>query len=177
MNKKTIAIDMDDVLADALGRRLERYNADYGTVLTPKDVEGKRIYDILPAERHDRLRSYLKEPGFFGNLEVVDGAIEVVHELMSTYDVYIATAAMEVPNSFSEKYVWLLRHFPFLDPLNFIFCGHKHMIAADYLIDDTPSHFETFTGEGIVFTSAKNVGETRYRRVDNWEDVRKMFLA
>lgn len=175
--KKRIAIDMDDVLADALGRRLERYNADYGTALTPKDVEGKRIYDMLPAQHHDRLRSYLMEPGFFGNLEVIEGAQDVVKALATDYDIYIATAAMEVPNSFSEKYVWLLRHFSFLDPLNFIFCGHKHILAADYLIDDTPSHFETFSGEGIVFTSAKNVGETRYRRADSWDDVRKMFLA
>lgn len=172
-----IAIDMDDVLADALGRRLERYNTDFGASLTREALRGQRIYDAVPAQHRDRLRSHLMEPGFFGNLEVIKGAQDVVYELAHEYDIYIVTAAMEVPTSLSEKYVWLLRHFPFLDPLNFVFCGHKHIVAAHYLIDDTPSHFETFTGEGIVFTSAKNVGETRYRRVDTWEDVRTMFLA
>ena len=34
-----------------------------------------------------------------------------------------------------------------------------------------------FRGEGIVYTAPHNVTEKRFRRVNNWEDVRKMFLG
>ena len=42
-------------------------------------------------------------------------AQEVVKKLTEQYDVYIATAAMDVPTSFHDKYEWLLEFFPFLD--------------------------------------------------------------
>ena len=40
-------------------------------------------------------------------------AQEVVKKLTEQYDVYIATAAMDVPTSFHDKYEWLLEFFPF----------------------------------------------------------------
>ena len=51
-------------------------------------------------------------------------AQEVVKKLTEQYDVYIATAAMDVP-TFHDKYEWLLEFFPFLDPQQFVFCGRK----------------------------------------------------
>jgi 5'(3')-deoxyribonucleotidase len=44
------------------------------------------------------------------------------------------------------------------------------------MIDDDPKHFQKFGGEGIVYTAPHNIHETRFRRVDNWDDVREMFL-
>ena len=63
-------------------------------------------------------------------------AQEVVKKLTEQYDVYIATAAMDVPTSFHDKYEWLLEFFPFLDPQQFVFCGRKNVVKTDYLIDD-----------------------------------------
>lgn len=40
-------------------------------------------------------------------------AQEVVKKLTEQYDVYIATATMDVPTSFHDKYEWLLEFFPF----------------------------------------------------------------
>ncbi len=37
-------------------------------------------------------------------------------------------------------------------------------------------HFARFRGEGLLFTAPHNVGENRYRRVNDWQDVREMFL-
>ena len=43
-----IAIDMDEVMADALAEHLRRYNAAYGTSLTPADVRGRHLEDCIP---------------------------------------------------------------------------------------------------------------------------------
>ena len=93
---------------------------------------------------------------------------------------FIATAAMEVPTSLGEKYIWLRTHFGFLDPMQYIFCGHKFVIAADYLIDDHTRHLETFPGEGILFGAPHNAGvdagKESYERVRSWAEVRELFL-
>ncbi len=51
-------------------------------------------------------------------------AQEVVKKLTEHYDVYIATAAMDVPTSFSDDQ-YGFEFFPFLDQQHFVFCGRK----------------------------------------------------
>jgi 5'(3')-deoxyribonucleotidase len=102
---------------------------------------------------------------------------EVIQALMQRYDVYITTAAMEYPTSFTDKFEWLRDHFPFIPWTNIVFCGDKSIIAADYLLDDTVRHFKQFRGEGIIFTAPHNINEQGYRRVHNWLEVRELFLA
>ncbi len=59
---------------------------------------------------------------------------------------------------------------------NVVFCGDKSIVAADYMIDDDVRHFRRFRGEGILFTAPHNVHETEFRRVDNWRQIREIFL-
>jgi 5'(3')-deoxyribonucleotidase len=173
---KRIAVDMDEVMADSLAEYLARYNADFHTHLTKEDLTGKRIADIVPRERWPRLDSYYDE-SFFRNLQVMEGSQEVMRELVESYEVYIVTAAMEVPCSLAPKFEWLQQYFPFLVPDHYVFCGNKGIIAADYLIDDSVYQLKRFRGQGVLFTSPRNVLETGYPRVNGWEDVRRMFLS
>ena len=82
-----------------------------------------------------------------------------------------------MPCSFAPKFEWLQKHFPYISPRNVVFCGDKSIVAADYLIDDDPRHFERFKGEGILFTAPHNVNQTAYRRVNNWREIRELFLS
>jgi 5'-nucleotidase len=171
-----IAIDMDEVIADALSEYLDRYNTDFNANLTKQDILGKRLTDLVPLEHVSRVRTYFEDETFFRDLAVMEGSQEVIRELMDHYEVFIATAAMEVPCSFTPKFEWLQRHFPFLPTDHIVFCGHKGIIAADYLIDDSVYQLDRFRGSGILFATAHNVHETRYPRVENWAEVRTMFL-
>jgi 5'(3')-deoxyribonucleotidase len=174
---KRIGIDMDEVIADTLGEILERYNRDFGTVHSKADLMGKRFWETVPAEHRPKIREYFADGSIFEDLPVLEYSQEVMLELTKRYEVFITTAAMEVPSSFSPKFRWLARHFPFLKPSHIVFCGDKSVLAVDYLIDDNVRHFERLSGEGIVFTAPHNVQETRWRRVSNWLEVRDMFLA
>jgi 5'(3')-deoxyribonucleotidase len=84
---------------------------------------------------------------------------------------------MEHPSSFSAKYEWLKENFPFLSDRNFVFCGDKSIIHADYLIDDSVRHFERFVGQGILYSAPHNLNEEGYVRVNNWYDVKQYFLS
>ena len=115
------------------------------------------------------------DASFFEDLAVLPDCQEVVRELADRYDVFIASAAMDVPCSFDAKYRWLQRHFPFIPPSQIVFCGDKTIVDADYLIDDRPRHFTNFKGQALLFSAPHNAGETRYTRVASWKDVREHF--
>jgi 5'(3')-deoxyribonucleotidase len=174
---KRIAIDMDEVIADTMAHYLALYNAEFELELTPEDFRGKRVLEVIDPTHVERARAFFYQEEFFYQIPVMEGSRDVVHDLTRHYEVFITTAAMDVPCSFSAKFRWLEKHFPFIRPSHIVFCGDKGILQADYLIDDTVRHFSRFSGEGILYTAPHNVHETRYRRVNNWEDVRRMFLS
>jgi 5'(3')-deoxyribonucleotidase len=105
-------------------------------------------------------------------------AQEVLKELTGRFDVFIATQAMTVPNSLGPKYRWLQRHFPFIPPQNYVFCGNKCILRADYLIDDLPRNLERFEGQGLLYTAPHNVTATGdFVRVNDWREVAVYFDA
>jgi 5'(3')-deoxyribonucleotidase len=108
--------------------------------------------------------------------KMIEDSQEVIKELNQHYEIFIATAAMELPTSFTSKYEWLKEHFSFLNERNLVFCGDKSIIKADYLIDDSPRNFIGFEGQGILFTNPYNLHVTDYVRVNNWKEVREFFL-
>ncbi|HET6567092.1 MAG TPA: hypothetical protein VFG50_03945 [Rhodothermales bacterium] len=174
--RKRIAIDMDEVIADTLHHQIVRYNKEFGAALTLEQLVGKEMCDAVHADHRSLVASYPYQKGFFEDIPVVPHSQDVVLMLTEHYDVFVTTAAMEYPNSFMEKFEWLGRHFPFIPWSHIVFCGDKGIIAADYMIDDNAYHFEHFAGEGILFTAPHNVHEARYRRVDDWMQVRDLFL-
>jgi 5'(3')-deoxyribonucleotidase len=176
MRRLRIAIDMDEVLADTLTKHLAIYNLEHGDSLTKRDLEGKKIYDAVRAERREQVREYPRAKDFFRDIPVMPGSRDVLDRLLDRYEVFITTAAMEFPTSFVAKYEWIKEHFPFFPDSHIVFCGDKSIIAADFLIDDNARHFERFSGEGLLFTAPHNLFETRYPRLNNWQDVRERFL-
>jgi 5'(3')-deoxyribonucleotidase len=174
---RRIGIDMDGVIADALPKHLALYNAEFHARLTLDDLHGQHLGDVVHADHRARLEEYLAAEDFFADLPVIADSVDVIRELRARYEVFITSAAMDVPASFAAKFAWLGRHFPFIPSSHIVFCGDKSVIAADYLIDDEPRHFARFGGEGILFTAPQNRLVTGYRRVDSWADVRRLFLA
>jgi 5'-nucleotidase len=168
---------MDEVTADTMAHYLERYNAEFNLNLTKEHLLGKRVFEVIDPAHIARARAYFEDSSFFADIPVMPGSQEVIRELMTRYEIFITTAAMDVPCSFTPKFEWLRQHFPFIPSSHVVFCGDKSIVAADYLIDDDPRHFMRFRGEGILFTAGHNIRQTRYRRIDNWEQARDLFLS
>lgn len=174
--RKIICVDMDEVIADALGEHIQRYNHDFDENLTAQDLHGRWIWEYVPPDRLDHLERYIRSDDFFGNLSVFPHSQRVLERLQERYEVYIATAAMEVPTSFTAKFDWLKEHFPFIRPSHIVFCGDKGILRGDFLIDDNPRQLRRFQGEGILYNAPANAFVTGFRRVGDWLEVEKMFL-
>ncbi|MDE1163762.1 MAG: 5'-3'-deoxyribonucleotidase [Acidobacteriaceae bacterium] len=175
--RKIICVDMDEVIADALAEQLVRYNRDFSEELKRTDLQGRWLWDTVPEERVPALQDHLLSDDFFAVLDVMPEAARVLERLQSRYEIFIATAAMEVPTSFNAKFRWLKEHFPFIPNSHIVFCGDKGILRGDYLIDDNPRQLRRFQGEGILYTSPTNLYVEGFRRVNDWLDVEKMFLG
>jgi 5'(3')-deoxyribonucleotidase len=166
--RKTIAIDMDGVIADTVSHFISCYKNEYGVQIEKEAFRGKPESEVLP---DGAVRKFVHKEGFFRGIPVMEGAVEAVKELMKYFDVYIASAAMEFPQSLKEKYEWLQEHFPFISWRNIIFCGDKSIIDTDYMIDDYARNLDGCKGKTLLFTAGHNIDESRHTRVDNWKQI------
>lgn len=172
----TLFIDMDEVMADTYGAHIEIYNRDYQECLTHEACLGNEVWQTIPVDRQESVRQHASTIGFFRELSPIADSQKVIRELSQKYEVYIASAAMQFPNSLIEKSEWLDEHFPFIPWQNRILCGHKHILHGDILIDDRSYNLEDFKGRGLLFTSPHNVHSNGFERVDNWLEVAEKLL-
>jgi 5'(3')-deoxyribonucleotidase len=106
--------------------------------------------------------------GIFKHLEPIDGAVDAFNYLCnsSKYEVYIlSTAPWNMPESWSDKRLWVSKHLGKNAYKKLILSNHKNLCHGDYLIDDrTANGADKFNGELIQFGTDKH---------PNWESVLK----
>ena len=171
--RKTIAIDMDGVLANVEPQLVKYYNAQYTASVTLEGIQGLSGADAFPEDKV--ARRVVNTPGFFRSLEVMPGAIEAVKKLMEDYDVYVVSAATEFPLSLNEKYEWLRQYFPFIDWRHIVLCGDKSIISTDYMIDDYCKNLDVFKGKTLMFHAYHNTQLSHHFRVRAWSEVLEWF--
>ena len=172
-----ICVDMDEVMADTLAEHLRRYNQTFDEDVTLDDLAGKGLWEIAPLDRQAQLRAFLDAEDFFEVLDVIPDSQRVLEQLSTRFEVFIATQAMVVPNSLGPKYRWLQRHFSFIPPTHYVFCGTKSILRADYLIDDQPRNLIRFEGQGLLYSAPHNLEVTGFVRVSNWLEVADYFAG
>lgn len=173
--RKTIAIDMDGVLANNMAHYLDYHFKETGIRILEEEIQGK------PEERcfedPDAVYRYLKMPDFFRTLPMNPDAQEVVKKLNDHFNLFIVSAAMEFPWSLVEKYEWLGEHFPFITWHQIVFCGNKGIIKADYMIDDHIYNLRSFSGTGLIFDYYHNINESGFERLMGWKAVEEYFFG
>ncbi len=175
MRRPRLAVDMDEVIADALTHHLAAYKAASGEELSVEEIRAKGVLGVLGSEKKKLFDSLPHVPGFFADLEPIAGSREALQLLSEKFDIFIVSAAMDVPFSFDDKFRWMQRHFPFISPQRIVFCGNKEIIEADYLVDDRSRQFKGFRGTGILFTAPHNAREKAALRADNWDEVLRIL--
>ena len=171
-----LTLDMDDVLADTHEKLIDIVLNDFTNTITEKDLRENSLKSLLHPKQLAKLHRIMNSEGFFADIAVKKDAVDVVYSLSKYYEIFVATACMEFPNSFKNKFDWLHTNFGFIPWTNIVFCGYKSIIHSDYLIDDHVRNLVAFKGEGILFTAAHNLRDTTFKRVSSWKDVSELFL-
>ena len=166
-----IAVDMDEVLADTHAAKLAMFANRFGYSWSDEDLLGRHFSELVRPEHAEAMESIQHAGIFFADLPLINGAVRAMERLNERFELFIATAAMEYPASGPHKVAWLARHFPFINPLRVVLCGDKSILATDILIDDSPRHFERFSGNGVLFSAPHNSGHPHPLRLDGWSNL------
>ena len=117
--KKTLYIDMDNVLVDF--------------------PSGMAACDPVLIEEHKESPDEI--PGIFALMQPKEGAIEAYHELRELFDTYIlSTAPWKNPSAWSDKLQWVKRHLGPSAEKRLILSHNKHLNRGEFLVDDRPNN-------------------------------------
>jgi 5'-nucleotidase len=173
--KKRLLIDMDDVMADTFAQIVKYVNERRGTNWQKEEVNTVEMMAKFHLD-YQPVRNFLWEKGFFSDIPLMADAQEVVEKLHQKYELFVVSAATEFPLSMTEKLDWLAKHFPYIGWEHTVFCGHKFMIKADYLIDDHEKNLTNFTGTPLLFTAPHNLAVEGFLRMNSWKDISNYLL-
>ena len=171
----TIFVDMDEVLADTYQAHIDLYNREHNTHFSRIDCNGKEFWQMVPEAHQKSVLQHAYQVGFFKDLAVIEDSQEVMEALSEKHEVYIASAAMQFPNSLKEKSDWLDEFFPFIPWQKRILCGHKHILKGEVLIDDRSYNLQNFDGRGLLFTSPHNTKTEGFERVSTWKAIEALL--
>jgi 5'(3')-deoxyribonucleotidase len=174
--RERIAIDMDDVMADTHAKFIRLYLEGEMPRYTLEELKEKSFHELFDEHEYRVISNRVYDPGFFRDIPIMEGAQDVIADLMKKYDVFVASAAQEFPNSLREKWDWLQEHFPAISWHNYIFLGDKSVLNTAYLIDDLPRNLQTFQGQGLLFDALHNRDDRTFQRVKSWQDIAAILL-
>lgn len=130
MKRKIIYVDMDDTICD--------YTNAFN------ESRERRPDLVYPQSQY----------GFYMDLKPINESVSSVLRLDEIFDVYVLTRpSYQNPMCYTEKRVWIERHFGLEFCKKLIICYDKALLMGDILIDDVL--WPGFLGEQIHFGSAK----------------------
>lgn len=191
--RKKILIDVDEVICNP--GFLYLINKFLGTSYEQDYFKEYFMDSIIgDEERQQEFYKFYLNYNSYDYAEIFPGAYDTLKDLNEVYDVYLCSACVNpflIQNSgrfFMDKYNFLIKNFPFLDPNKFIFTNTKNMIEADIQIDDRLNNLQGGVETKLLFTSYHNkeITEDDLKRnnvirvgtttTNGWSDIRKILL-
>lgn len=198
MKQKTIAVDIDDVLAISAEALVDFSNARWGTRLTVEDYDEDwgKMWQVDVVEERRRSDEWHASDGISSKRPQEEG-LTVLKHLSQSYRLVIATSRRKIIQE--DTRLWLEKHYlGIFDEVHFSGIWDErtpdaHMltkaqlcaeIGADYLIDDQVKHCVGAAEAGIQALLFGDYNWNRHAalpdgvtRVKNWQEVKEFFDA
>lgn len=183
--KLTIAVDVDDTVANLIGEWLRRYNRDWNDSKTPADITQWAISKCVKPECGTKILKYLEDADLYDDINPIEGALTGVDALRAAgHRVIFVTSCGRNASTIGrggDKFEWLKSHGFFdgvADPyLDFIICADKTQVAADVIVDDRWDTIKAWQNAGraaILVSRPHNLSVDAFA-VDhlafNWLDI------
>ena len=186
MTKKTLMVDMDDVITTGcffnLLQEFLNKKIDINTIKT------YFLQDLVTNDRKKEFWQFLADKNFYDESPLLDDCYWVLEKLNQKYDLYIVTAYLwknqEIDISganLQNKYTYLREKLPFIKPEQYVFTTNKELLKFDIRIDD---RFDNLKGAKtkILFDAWHNrdfspleLAHKNIHRVFNWLDIYELL--
>ena len=172
MKRPTIFLDMDGVIADFFQHVMSIYKLrleDYKATKPWKYDVGSWVEEMMEIQPKEdawsenswfqkAIATHAKEALFWFTMPKYEWSDALVQVCQEYGDVRILTKPMEHPDCFSQKYMWIKKHYP---KIPIIIAADKYLLAHPYriLIDDhdqTAAAFAQGGGHAICFPQPWN---------------------
>ena len=185
---KKLLIDLDEVIC--ISEFLPELNKFNHSSFKLEDFENYYIDDCLGSkEKIEEFNKSLANKNLYNKPYIIEGSIESIEKLSKHYEIFILSSCINpfiVDKSsriFSDKYNFIRKHLPFINPNNIIFTGSKNIFKADVQIDDYIKNLKSDIPTKLLFTAYHNkklnneLHEFNIKRVNNWKEVLDILLT
>jgi len=169
-----IHIDVDQVAADMLGDLFERMGGD----LKPEDFPNWGVYEDMTKEDREKAYKIMKDPEFWANLPLVDGAKKGVKHLKDFgHEIIWVTAPWKsCPRWEDARRSWIKRHFG--NDKVIVSADKEKSVKSGVFIDDKPDNVDDVKRANpnvrcFIFDTPHNKKYSGAPRF-TWDDVGKL---
>lgn len=146
-NKKILYIDMDGVVAD-FWKEIQ---------INQPNIDDKKYFPTYADQEKQVNAICERNPHIFRYLLPIKDSIEATKPLFKKFDVYfLSTPMWDVPESYTDKRLWLGMHYGDLAEKRLILTKRKDLVIGDFLVDDRLKNgAKEFKGTHIHFGTKK----------------------
>ena len=174
----TVLVDMDGVMCkwQEMYDALLRTHYPHIPIFPFEKVTRFKTQSFYADEHRAEISEMMNRPGFYRDLEPMDGSVEALHAMKAAgINVFLCTAPYVTNKTCaSEKMDWVERHLGSEWLNRTIITSDKTLVRGDVLIDDKPNIKGAMTPSWthIVFDAPYNRGiEPRLNQWDEWHHV------
>lgn len=181
MKKKTLMVDMDDVITS--GRFFTLLQQFLNQEIDINTIKTYFLQDLVAKDRQEEFWQFVKDENFYANAPLFDDCYWVLEKLNQKYDLYIVTAyiwndSIDISaHNLKNKYQYLQEKLPFIKPEQYIFTTNKQLLKFDIRIDDRLVNLKGAKTK-ILFDAWHNreypaleLAKKNIHRVYNWLDI------
>lgn len=169
MPKPVLLFDLDGICCNLMKKWLATYNRDYHDHLTEAEIVTWDWDRYVKPECGKRIYHYLNRPGFFADLEPIDGCVESLHRLSHICELVVVTASPR--EACADKMAWVRKHLPMVPKGNVVITYRKDLVRGDFMFDDAPRNLEHHPATRILMDYPYNRDFHDCCRVHSWREA------
>lgn len=171
MDKKTILIDVDGVIAHTMEKTIDLYNKRGKNKVKLEDLQE---YDLHKNSGVDKsIYDIFREKFFFRNLKIDQAAKKIIKKLHDEgYDIIFSTAVLK--EGYTDRHEWLQEHFPYIPDNNYMLGSRKDLLKGDVMIDDSPENLLNSSCEMVFCMDRpwnRSLKDKKIVRVFSFDDI------
>ena len=175
MARPILLFDLDGICCNLMKKWLAVYNRDYNDNLRPEDITSWSWDTFVKPECGKRIYHYLNRPGFFADLEPIEGCVESLGRLAKICELVVVTASPR--EAAGDKIGWVRRHLPMVPRGNIVITQRKDLVRGDFMFDDAPKNLRNHPAIRIMMDYPYNRHFHDCYRVHSWAEAERLIRS
>jgi 5'-nucleotidase len=174
MRKHVLLFDLDGICCNLSKKWLASYNHEWEDELTEAAINEWEWHRFVKPECGKRIYHYLNQPGFFADLEPIEGCVASLERLAAVCELVVVTASPK--EAAGDKIRWVNRYLPMVPKGNIVITHRKDLVRGDFMFDDAPKNLRNHPATRIMLDYPYNRDFHDCHRVSSWLEAEALIL-